>query len=133
MASVIITTLTPNAGTTLSNIPFGQDTTFSVIPSASWANATYSYAWQKNAAAISGATSSSYTFDALTGTLGTYSVVVSALSATSTGIAPRASVVSGNITLASVAEDTTKPFDVYDLGTESGRERHRRLRHLGYI
>lgn len=133
MASVIITTLTPSAGTTLTDIPFGQDTTFSVVPSADFTTATYTYQWKKGGTAISGATNSLYKFDALTETLGTYTVSVSALSATSSGIFSQATVNSGNIVLSTVAEDEVKPFDTYDLGVESGRERHRRMRHLGYI
>lgn len=129
MASIIITSLTPNAGTILSNVPFGQDTTFSVVASADFSTATYAYQWKKGGTSISGAINSSYTFDALASTLGVYTVSVSALSA---GVS-QAVVNSGNITLSSVAEDTVKPFDVYDRGTESGRERHRRMHHLGYI
>jgi hypothetical protein len=129
MASIIITSLTPNAGTILSNVPFGQDTTFSVVASADFSTATYEYQWKKDSIAISDATNSVYTFDALSTTLGAYSVSVSALSA---GVS-QAVVSSGNIELSSVAEDTVKPFDVYDRGTESGRERHRRMHHLGYI
>ena len=132
MASVIITSLTPSPGT-LSNIPVGQDTTLSVVASASWLTATYSYTWRKDGTSITGATNSSYQFDALTENFGTYTVVVSALSSTSTGIEPQASVVSGQIVLSAVIEDPVKPFEVYDVGPESGRERHRRLRHLGYI
>jgi|LauGreDrversion4_2_1035121.scaffolds.fasta_scaffold381259_2 hypothetical protein len=129
MASIIITSLTPTAGTILSNVPFGQDTTFSVVASADFSTATYAYQWKKGGTSISGAINSSYTFDALASTLGVYTVSVSALSA---GVS-QAVVNSGNITLSSVAEDTVKPFDVYDRGTESGRERHRRMHHLGYI
>lgn len=129
MASIIITSLTPNAGTILSNVPFGQDTTFSVVASADFSTATYAYQWKKGGTSISGAINSSYTFDALASTLGVYTVSVSALSA---GVS-QAVVNSGNITLSSVAEDTVKPFDVYDRGTESGRERHRRMHLLGYI
>ncbi len=133
MASVIISTLTPSAGTTLSNVPFGQDTTFSVIASADWTTATYNYQWRKGGVPISGATASSYKFDALASTLGTYTVAVSALSSTSSGLSALATVTSGSVILSSVAEDTVKPFDTYDLGNESGRERHRRLHLLGYI
>lgn len=129
MASIIITSLTPNAGTILSNVPFGQDTTFSVVASADFSTATYAYQWKKDSIAISGATNSVYTFDALSATLGAYSVSISALSA---GVS-QATVNSGSITLSSVAEDPTKPFDVYDIGSESGRERHRRMHLLGYI
>ncbi len=133
MASVIINTLTPSAGTTLTDVPFGQDTTFSVVASADFSTATYAYQWKKGGTSISGATGSSYKFDALTTTLGTYTVSVSALSATSEGIFSQATVNSGNIVLSTVAEDTVKPFDTYDLGVESGRERHRRMHLLGYI
>jgi len=129
MASIIITSLTPNAGTALTNIPFGQDTTFSVVASADFSTATYAYQWKKGETAISGATNSSYKFDALSSTIGNYTVSVSALSA---GIS-QATVNSGTISLSSVAEDSVKPFDVYDRGLESGRERHRRLHLLGYI
>ena len=99
------------------------------VASADFSTATYAYQWKKGGTSISGAINSSYTFDALASTLGVYTVSVSALSA---GVS-QAVVNSGNITLSSVAEDTVKPFDVYDRGTESGRERHRRMHHLGYI
>lgn len=133
MPSVIINTLTPSAGTTLTNVPFGQDTTFSVVASADFSTATYSYQWRKGGIAISGATNSSYKFDALTANLGTYTVSVSALSATSSGTFSQATVNSGNIVLSTVAEDSVKPFDTYDINGESGRERHRRMRLLGYV
>jgi hypothetical protein len=131
MASVIITSLTP--ASPLTNVPFGQDTTLSVVASADWSTATYNYQWRKDGIAISGATGSSYKFDALTGAIGAYTVAVSALSSTSSGLFSQATVTSNRVELSSVAEDPVKPFDTFDLGAESGRERHLRMRLLGYI
>lgn len=130
MASILLT-LTPSG--TVSNIPFGQDTTFSVVASASWPTATYTYQWLKGGTPISGATASSYKFDAIPGTEGTYTVSVSGLSATASGTFAQAVSASAGIVLQAPIEDPVKPFDTFDLGLESGRERHRRLRLLGYI
>ena len=94
MASVIISTLTPAAGTTLSNVPFGQDTTFSVVASADFPTTSYTYQWKKAAAGgaigsatnIAGAVNATYFFEPASGDNGfKYYCTVNALSATDEG------------------------------------------------
>jgi len=117
MPNVVITTQ-PTSQTV---VP-GQNTTFSVTASADFSPVTYNYRWSNNA------TTQSITIDPLIGNNGnTFSVTVSALSA---GVL-QATVNSLTATL-TVQEDV-KPFDTYDVGPETGRERHRRLRLLGYV
>jgi len=117
MPAVIIT----QQPASLTAVP-GQDSTFSVTASADFSPATFNYRWSNNA------TTQSITIDPLIGDNGnTYSVSVSALS----GVTSVATVSSNVVTL-TVREDV-KPFDVYDRGPETGRQRHLRLRLLGYI
>lgn len=117
MASVIIT----QQPVSLTAVP-GQNSTFSVTASADFSSATFNYRWSNNA------TTQTIVIDPLIGDNGnTYSVSVSALS----GATSMASV-SSNIVTLTVNEDV-RPFDVYDRGTETGRQRHLRLRLLGYI
>lgn len=117
MASVIIT----SQPASLTAVP-GQDSTFSVTASADFAPVTFNYLWSN------AATTQSITIDPLIGDNGnTYSVSVSALSA---GVAV-ATVTSNTASLA-VFEDVP-PFNTYDVGSETGRQRHLRLRLLGYI
>jgi hypothetical protein len=100
----------------------GQDVTFSVTATANFSPVTFAYRWSN------AATTQSITIDPLMSDNGnTYSVSVSALSA---GVL-QATTTSLTATL-TVQEDVA-PFDVYDLGPETGRERHRRLHLLGYI
>lgn len=120
MATFIITTQPQSA-----SLVNGQDVTLSVGVSADYSPATYLYQWRKNSLPITGATSQTYFQTAPTS--GTYSVAVSALSASSF----ISSLTSSNAVL-TVSEDVS-PFDVYDVGAETGRERHKRLRHLGYV
>ena len=123
MANIVITTQ-PQSVTV---VP-GQNTTFTVVGSADFAPATFNYQWRLGGTPITGATSNSYFIDPLVDNNGNmFSVSVSALSA---GVS-LASVNSNNATL-TVQEDTP-PYDVFDKGTETGRDRHRRLRLLGYI
>jgi hypothetical protein len=122
MANIVITTQPQS----ITVVP-GKDTTFTVVGSADF-NATYGYQWKLGGTPIAGATSNSYFIDPLmTNNGNVFSVSVSALSA---GVS-LASVNSNNATL-TVQEDIP-PFNVFDKGKETGRERHRRLRLLGYI
>lgn len=120
MATFIITTQPQSA-----SLVNGQDVTLSVGVSADYSPATYLYQWSKDSSPISGATSQTYFQTAPIA--GTYSVTVSALSSTD---------FIGSLTSASalltVSEDVP-PFNSYDVGAETGRERHLRLRLLGYI
>jgi len=118
MANSVIITSQPAS---LTAVP-GQDSTFSVTASANFTPVTYNYLWSNSA------TTQTITIDPLIGDNGnTYSVAVSALSA---GVV-QATVNSSTATL-TVIEDVP-PFDVFDLESETGRERHLRLRLLGYI
>lgn len=120
MATFIITTQPQSA-----SLVNGQDNTLSVGVSANYSPATYLYQWRKDGLAISGATSQTYFQTAPTS--GTYSVVVSALSATSF----ISSLTSDGAAL--VVSEDVPPFNSYDVGAETGRQRHLRLRLLGYI
>lgn len=109
----------------------GQNSTFSVVASSDF-SAIYTYQWKLSSgltvSTISGATSSTYVFDPLITDSGKkFLVQLSALSG-----ATVVATLTSNAALITVIEDV-KPFDVYDLGTETGRERHRRLHLLGYI
>ena len=119
MAEVIIT----SQPVSLTAVP-GQDSTFSVTASANFSPVQFGYKWS------SGQTTQSIVIDPLIGDNGsTYSVSVSALSGSPlTAVAT----VSSNVVTLTVSEDVP-PYDKYDLGKETGRERHRRLRLLGYI
>ena len=111
----------------------GRDSTFSVTASASFTNnLSYTYQWSLSSGGltipIAGATSSTFVFDPLmTDTGKAFVVSVSALSAG----AFRASALS-RAAILTVVEDVY-PYSKFDRGSETGRERFRRLRHLGYI
>lgn len=128
MASVIIQT----QPVSVSAVP-GQDTTFSVVPSANF-SATYSYQWKVGGLPISGATSSSYFIDPLIGDNNkSFTVAVSALSA-----APQLSAIVAVATVTSNAAvltvtEPSYPFNLFERGNETGVQRFRRLRHLGYV
>ena len=124
MASVIIT----SQPASLTAVP-GQNSTFSVTASANFAGATYNYLWSN------GATTQSITIDPLIGDNGnTYSVAVSALSAVPPALSSTVVVATVNSSSATLTvQEDARPFDVYDKGTETGRQRHLRLRLLGYI
>jgi hypothetical protein len=115
----------------------GQDTTFTSQASSNDVtplSANYTYQWYTSGgtvAAVAGATSSSYTIDPLIVDNGKGFIVTS----TFLSGAPATTFVetiTSNLAILTVAEDV-KPFDTYDVGTETGRERHLRLRLLGYI
>jgi len=124
MATVILTT----NPTSVTVVP-GQNTTFSAVASADFAPASYQYQWKLNGADISGATNSSYFIDPVIGNNGNrYTVVVSALSG-STVVATVGS--SPDAVLTVLAESS--PFDKFAVYPETGEERFKRLRHLGYV
>lgn len=120
MATFIITTQPQSA-----SLVNGQDVTLSVELSANYSPASYLFQWSKDSSPITGATSQTY-FQAAP-VSGTYSVTVSALSSTDF-----IGQLTSNNAVLTVSEDVP-PFNSYDIGNETGRERHRRLRLLGYI
>jgi hypothetical protein len=129
MANDLTFTLTPNP----TAVPL-QNVTLSVAPSANFELARYSYQWTVGGSNISGATESSYKFDAST-TLGftTYACSVSGLSSNGISIFSKST---SNI-LVRVQGDTSifsrhlpKGANILN---ESGQERFVRLRNLGYV
>lgn len=123
MASIIIT----SQPASLTAVP-GQNTTFSVTPSADFTSASYSYQWKVNTVDIAGATNSTYFIDPVVGDNGkSFTVSVSALS----GSALQATALSDAAVLTVVAE--SGPFDKFALYPETGKERFLRLRNLGYV
>lgn len=143
MASVI---LTSQPASTLSVVP-NQNTTFTVAASANFPVAGYTYQWKKAAAGgviggasnIAGATNASYFFEPASGDNGyKYYCTVNALSATSSGNASQASVNTTGVTVTVAADGSI--FNRHVSGAvaavnptkESGQERFRRIRHLGY-
>ena len=108
----------------------GQDSTFTVGGSASINNVTYAYQWYLSAGVtrtpITGATSTSYTIDPLMEDSGKI------FFATVSGTDSSTNMLTSDNAFLTVIEDVP-PFNVYDLGPETGRQRHLRLRHLGYV
>lgn len=108
----------------------GEDSTFLVQGSASIANVTYAYQWYLSAGAvrtpITGETNNSYTIDPVMGDSG--KIFFATVSGTDTST----NMLTSDIAFLTVIEDVP-PYDVFDLGSETGRDRHRRLRLLGYI
>lgn len=132
MASLIFTTQ-PVAST----IYVGTDTTFNVEVSTNLVNsAGYTYQWSVSTtslADIAGATTASLTIDPNFSDSGNvYTVSVSALSATQTGLSAALISVSDGARI-TVIDNPTPPYDVQDVYPESGVARHTRLRLLGYI
>lgn len=122
-------TLTPAQGT-VTRVP-GQNTTFTATPSSDF-NATYTYQWFKGTTLIPGAVSQSYFIDPLMGDNNSiFNVKLSALNG-STVVDQYLSPSAPSTWTLRVAEDIP-PYDRLDSGPETGRERFRRLRHLGYI
>jgi hypothetical protein len=131
MASVIFTTQ-PVAST----IFVGTDTTFTVNVSSNVVNPAYTYQWSVSAgslAPVTGATGSSLVIDPNFSNSGNvYSVSVSALSSTSSGLSAAAVAVSNGARI-TVIDNPVPPYNVQDIYPESGVARHTRLRLLGYI
>lgn len=117
----------------------GQNTTFTVQASSNDVvplSAAYTYQWYTSGATINaaaGATSSSYTFDPVLANNGLgFFATSSFLSGAGGNPSTFVSLITSNLAILTVAEDVP-PFDTYDVGPETGRERHLRLRLLGYI
>ena len=124
MASVILT----SQPVSLTAVP-GQNTTFSVTPSADFAPVSYRYQWKLNTVDIAGATNSTYFIDPVIGDSGkSFTVSVSALS----GASLQATVLSNPATVLTVVAETNI-FSKFALYPETGVERFRRLRNLGYV
>jgi len=115
----------------------GQNTTFTSQASSNDVtplSAAYTYQWYTSGgtiAAVAGATSASYTIDPLIGDNGKGFVVTSTFLSGAPATTFVATITS-NLAILTVAEDVA-PFDTYDIGSETGRQRHLRLRLLGYI
>jgi len=128
MATIV--SLTPATGT-VTRVP-GQNTTFTATASSNFLNATYTYQWFKGTTPITGATSNAYFIDPLMGDNNTvFNVKLSALNGGTVADTYTSPGAPSTWTLA-VQEDV-QPYDRLDSGKETGRERFRRLRHLGYI
>lgn len=118
----------------------GQDTTFTAQASSNDVpalSARYTYQWgtivSNVSSVVPGATLSAYTFDPLMGDNGRRFYTMSTfLSGPGGNPSTVVRTITSNPALLTVAEDV-KPFDSYDVGPETGRQRHRRLRHLGYV
>lgn len=123
MANIVITSQPQSVSTVPS-----QNTTFSVAVSANFSPVVYRYQWKVNGSPVSGATNSSYFIDPLLTDNGkTFSVLVSGLSAGSLQ-----DVVESNGATLTITADEGR-FAKFARGSESGEERFRRLRNLGYI
>jgi len=131
MATVILTTQ-PVAST----IYVGTNTTFVVEASTTLDNPSYTYQWAVSTtslADIAGATNSILTIDPNFSDSGNvYTVSVSALSSTNVGLSAAGGITSNGARI-TVIDNPEPPFNVLDVYPESGKERHRRLRLLGYI
>ena len=141
MATVIFTS---KPASSLSVVP-NQNTTFTVAASTDVLNSTFTYQWRKTPSGgsignINGATSASYTFEPTLADNGAvYTCRVDAMSATSSNPAATQANASFSPALAlTVAADETtfarwtpKADDPNPLN-ESGPERFRRMRNLGY-
>lgn len=108
----------------------GQDTTFTVQGSADSVNTTFTYQWYLSAnstiQSIAGANETTYLIDPTLGNSGEI------FFATVSGSDVSTPMLTSNRATLTVNEDVT-PFDTYDVWPETGRQRHLRMRHLGYI
>jgi len=131
MAQFIISTQPAS----LTAVP-GQDSTFTVVASTDYSplsSIAFEYQWYEDDAVISGATSSTYFIDPLIGDDGKeYFATVTVLSGEVEPIDTFVTQLTSDTATLTVNEDVP-PFDVYDIGSETGRQRHLRLRLLGYI
>lgn len=117
----------------------GQDSTFTVAASTDYvplSSITYTYQWYTSGAtvnAITNATNASLVFDPLISDNGkAFLAKVTVLSGATLPLTATVTTLSSNNAFLTVIEDVP-PFDDYDYGKETGRERHRRLRLLGYV
>jgi len=115
----------------------GQDSTFTVAVSTAatpLSSASFTYQWYLSGAPVTSATSASYVLDPLIGDNGKaiFARVALLTAASLTATATFVTMVTSNSVTITVAEDVV-PFNTYDLGSETGRQRHLRLRLLGYI
>jgi hypothetical protein len=110
----------------------GQDSTFTVAASTDFAplsSVSYGYKWYVNDSLVTEATDASYTIDPLVDDDGSS---VFATVAVLTGVSTQVALLTSSTATLTVNEDVP-PFDVYDLGKETGRQRHLRLHLLGYV
>jgi len=114
----------------------GQDSTFSVTASTDYlplSSIAYEYQWYEDGVIIVDATSSSYFIDPLIEDDGKeYFATVTVLSGEVEPLDTFVTQLTSDTATLTVIEDVP-PFDVYDVGSETGRQRHLRLRLLGYI
>jgi hypothetical protein len=116
----------------------GQNTTFTVQASSNDVtplSAAYTYQWYLSSGAtrtaIAGETNSSYTIDPFITDNGKIFFATSTFLSGAPANTFVTTITSNNASL-TVAEDVP-PYDVQDVWPETGRERHTRLRLLGYI
>jgi hypothetical protein len=116
----------------------GQDSTFTFVTSSndvSPLSANYTYQWYLSSGVtrtpISSQTNSTYTVDPLIEDSGKVFFATSTFLSGAPATTFVSTLTSNNARL-TVNEDV-KPFDTYDVGSETGRQRHLRLRLLGYI
>lgn len=136
------TFLTQLSKQSLTAVP-GQDVTFTLQASSndvSPLSANYTYQWFTSAAnvatptLVSSLTSTqavSYTFDPLIGDNGLRFLVVSRFLSGAPATTFVSQITSSRAIL--TVQQEGYPFNLYALGSETGSERHARLRHLGYI
>ena len=114
----------------------GQDVTFSVTASTAFTpltSITYNYQWYVNNGVVSGATNSSFVLDPVIEDNGdSIFAIVTVLSGTTPPLSAQVTTLSSDRVTLTVQEDSF-PFNVYDVAPETGRQRHLRLRLLGYI
>lgn len=116
----------------------GQNTTFTVQGSTSInpLSAGFTYAWYTSSGATvtnvaaANAGNTSYEIDPQLSQSGL--AVFATVNCLSGAPLALQTTLSSNLAILTVTEDVA-PFDVYDVFPETGRERHRRLRLLGYI
>lgn len=118
-------TITPN----LTAVPL-QDVTLSVSPSSNFSATSYLYQWRAGGTSIAQATNSVYKFDASATT--TYSCAVSGLTGNNVLVY---SEVTGNVVVTVKADASIYSRHLpkgANILNESGEERFRRVRNLGY-
>jgi hypothetical protein len=116
----------------------GQNTTFTVQGSTSInpLSAGFTYAWFTSSGstvtnvAAANAGNTSYTIDPVLSQNGL--AVFATVNCLSGAPLTLQTTLTSNLAILTVSEDAA-PFDTYDVWPESGKERHRRLRLLGYI